>query len=164
MNIESIINFVEEYGVIVLAILAYIEYLNIPGFPGGIVMPAAGVIARLGYMPFMSTMLILSSMAMLSEMTVYGVSYLFSDKIRNVCLKNEKTAKVYEKTVDIIDKRGAVGLLTARLIPVVRTFISIPAGMMKMRLRDYIPVSIVGNVIFTIINMILGYFFTSLFV
>ena len=164
MDIQSIIEFVEKYGLAVIAVLAFIEYLNIPGFPGGFVMPAAGVIVRLGYAPFMKTMIVLSAAAMLSEMTVYGVSYIFADTVKKICEKYEKTAGLYKKTVDIIDRRGAVGLFTARLIPGVRTFISIPAGLMKMRLRDYIPVSVVGNTVFVAINMVLGYFFTSFFV
>jgi len=61
MDIQSIIDFVEKYGLAVIAVLAFIEYLNIPGFPGGFVMPTAGVIVRLGYAPFMKTMLILSA-------------------------------------------------------------------------------------------------------
>ena len=164
MKIAEIIEFTERYGVVILAVLVYIEYLNIPGFPGGITMPAAGVVAGLGYIPFMSTLIILSVFAMLSQMTVYGVSYLFSDTVKNVCLKYGKTSELYGKTVDMIDRRGAGGLFAARLIPVVRTFISIPAGLMKMRLREYIPVSAAATFIFTAINMILGYFFTSIFI
>lgn len=164
MNINEIIEFTEKYGVAILAFLVYVEYLNIPGFPGGITMPAAGVISRMGYVPFVESMLIMSLAAVLSQMTVYGISYIFSNFVRNACLKYKRTSEIYEKTVDVIDKRGAFGLFTARLIPVVRTFISIPAGLMKMRLRDYIPVSVLGTVIFTAVNMILGYFFTSFFV
>ena len=96
---------------------------------------------------------------------VESLLYEKSDgEFQKICEKYEKTAGLYKKTVDLIDRRGAVGLFTARLIPVVRTFISIPAGLMKMRLRDYIPVSVVGNTVFVAINMVLGYFFTSFFV
>lgn len=164
MNIDQVITFVEESGLIMLAILSYIEYLNIPGFPGGIVIPAAGIIVKLGYAGFVQTAALLVFASMLSELTVYGVSYIFSGKIESICLNHERSAKIYQKAVDMINKHGALGIFSARLIPVIRTFISIPSGLMKMKLREYIPVSLAGNALYVTANMALGYFFTSLFV
>lgn len=160
---ETFIGFADRYGIIAVALLAFSEYLNLPLFPGGIACAAAGVLVKLGYAGLPEMLIILEISAIAAELAVYCMSYFFSDRVGNFCLRHERTAAVYRKTTDIIDRHGSLGLFTARLIPVIRTFVSIPAGLMKMRLTEFIPVSLAGNTVYALVNIALGYFLSSAF-
>ncbi len=160
---NSLISFVDRFGIVFIAILAFSEYLNVPIIPGGIACAAAGVLIRLGYAGLPEMLIILFVASILAELAVYYASFFFSDKVRNFCLNHARTAKAYEKTTNILEKYGAPGLFIARLIPIMRTFISIPAGLMKMKLSLFIPVSLAGNAVHALSNIALGYFFTSFF-
>ena len=41
-NMETVVQYMQDYGIIFLFIIVYLEYLNLPGLPAGIIMPAAG--------------------------------------------------------------------------------------------------------------------------
>ena len=43
MNMEILMNYFSQYGLIVFFIIIFLEYLNVPGLAAGIVMPLAGV-------------------------------------------------------------------------------------------------------------------------
>ena len=79
-------------------------------------------------------------------------------------MKRKKTASVYKKTTDILDKHGAWGLFLARLIPIFRSFVSIPAGLLGMDIKRFIPISLAGNICYVLWNMALGYFLASVLI
>ena len=45
-DINNILQYINEYGYIFLAIVVFLEYLNLPGLPAGIIMPAAGILVK----------------------------------------------------------------------------------------------------------------------
>ena len=48
MDISSLNNYFELYGGIAIFIVVLLEYMNLPGFPAGIIMPLAGIYAAHG--------------------------------------------------------------------------------------------------------------------
>jgi membrane protein DedA with SNARE-associated domain len=45
------------------------------------------------------------------------------------------------------ERRGDAAVLIGRILPVVRSFVSIPAGVLEMPLRRYVPLTLVGSAI-----------------
>ena len=45
-DINNILQYIKQYGYIFLAIIVFLEYLNLPGLPAGIIMPAAGILVK----------------------------------------------------------------------------------------------------------------------
>ena len=45
MDISSLNNYFELYGGMAIFIVVLLEYMNLPGFPAGIIMPLAGIYA-----------------------------------------------------------------------------------------------------------------------
>lgn len=153
----------EQYGTFIIFVLVFAEYLCIPGYPGGISVPAAGIIAKMGALPFLEIYLFSVASAMLSQCLIYFVCTLFCDPIKRICEKGRHLKKGYEKAQVFIDKWGAVGVLIARLIPVARAFVSYPAGLAKMKFRQYFLYSLIGTSAYILICMALGYFAAGLF-
>ena len=53
MDANSILNYLSQYGLIFIFIIVFLEYLNLPGLPAGIIMPLAGVWISRGEMNFL---------------------------------------------------------------------------------------------------------------
>ncbi len=58
MSIEMITGYFENYGAIAIFVIVLLEYLNLPGFPAGVIMPMAGIWAANGKLSFLMTMVI----------------------------------------------------------------------------------------------------------
>ena len=44
MDFITITNYFAEYGLLFLFVIILLEYMNLPGLPAGIIMPAVGVL------------------------------------------------------------------------------------------------------------------------
>lgn len=58
MTMETIMNCFAQYGGIAIFVIVFLEYLNLPGFPAGVIMPLAGIWAAGGKIPFVTAFLI----------------------------------------------------------------------------------------------------------
>lgn len=64
-----------------------------------------------------------------------------------------------EGKIEYLRQKGWLGVFVSKLMPMVRTLISIPAGMIKMDLRVYIISSTLGIVIWNLVFVGAGYLF-----
>ena len=48
MSIQTLTNYFLEYGAFFIFLIVLLEYLNLPGFPAGVIMPLAGIWAAKG--------------------------------------------------------------------------------------------------------------------
>ena len=51
MTMEVISQYFTNYGAIAIFVIVFLEYLNLPGFPAGVIMPLAGIWAAQGKIP-----------------------------------------------------------------------------------------------------------------
>ena len=58
MDTTLITNYFELYGGLAIFVIVLLEYLNLPGFPAGIIMPLAGVYAAKGGLSLLSAITI----------------------------------------------------------------------------------------------------------
>ncbi len=63
-----------------------------------------------------------------------------------------------EKYAGIVERRGSVGVFIAKLIPMIRTLVSIPAGVVKMNLVKYTVSSALGILVWNTVLVGAGYF------
>jgi membrane protein DedA with SNARE-associated domain len=43
MDVQVLTEYFQRYGAVVIFVIVFLEYLNLPGFPSGVVMPLAGI-------------------------------------------------------------------------------------------------------------------------
>ncbi|MBO3443509.1 DedA family protein [Clostridium sp. CCUG 7971] len=160
MGLESLTSYLSEYGLIFLFIIVLLEYMNLPGFPAGVIMPLAGVwVANSGNNFFVA--LIISVLAgligswLLYFLGMYGGEF-FLDKYIKKFPSHEKYIK---SNMEMLRKRGNVGVFISKFIPMVRTIISIPAGVLKLNFIKYTVYSTLGILIWNFIFIASGYFF-----
>lgn len=160
MNLETVTLYLTQYGAIAVFIIVFLEYMNLPGFPAGIIMPAAGICASQGGLNFGMTLLLSVLAGLCGSWVLYLVGRLGGLAFLNwFTRKFPKQSATVEKTVDNIREKGYMGVFVAKLIPAVRTIISIPAGVLQMNFGGYTLFSMLGITVWNLVFIGAGYFF-----
>ena len=163
-DINNILQYIGQYGYIFLAIIVFLEYLNLPGFPAGIIMPAAGILVKSDGLNFIYTLIISVISGLLGSFILYALGHYCGRPLLNK-LQNRfpKSKKAIDKTYKYMDRYGNVGIAIARVIPVARTLISLVAGTFNVKFIKFTLYSIIGITIWNFIFIYAGYAFGYLF-
>lgn len=159
MDANSIISYMSQYGLIFLFVIVLLENMNLPGFPAGIIMPLAGVWAYNAGVNFVLALVISVIGGVIGSCILYAIS-LFGG---NVILKKfnkkfPKQGQIIDEKMGYLKEKGHIGVFVSRLIPMVRTIIPIPAGILKMNFVKYTAWSALGIFIWNGVLMGAGYF------
>ncbi len=150
-----------NYGTITL--LMAIESSFIP-FPSEIIVPPAAWKAAQGELNVYLVFVFSTLGALIGALFNYYVALFVGRKIiykladtrlANLMLINPEGI---EKAEDYFRKHGKISTFLGRLVPAVRQLISIPAGLSKMKLRDFILYTLIGAGIWNAVLTALGYF------
>lgn len=159
MGIEAIMEYFVKYGGVAIFVIVLLEYLNLPGFPAGVIMPLAGVWAARGNIQFIPAILITVAAGLLGSLILYWIGYTGGDFVLKKYLnKFPKQRPAIEAKLEWVRKRGSIGIFLSKLIPMIRTLISIPAGVSKMNLVQYTISSTLGIFVWNLFFVGAGYF------
>ena len=160
MNIQNLTHYFVQYGAIFIYLIVLLEYLNLPGFPAGIIMPLSGIWAAQGKISFPLVMLITVAAGPTGSWMLYLLGRFGGDKVLEIYFKKfPKQKPLIEKKMEYLKRKGYIGVFISKLFPVVRTLISIPAGMVKMDIPRYTLSSMCGIFIWNITFVGAGYLF-----
>lgn len=73
MELETIMQYFALYGPVAIYVIVLLEYLNLPGFPAGVIMPLAGIWAAKGGLGFAATMAITIAAGLTGSIILYGL-------------------------------------------------------------------------------------------
>ena len=140
-----------------IAGLMFLESSFFP-FPSEVVMPPAGYLAHQGQMSL--TLVLLAGIAgsLLGALFNYWLSLRFG---RPFFIKYGKhfgvTDEVLDKADRFFERHGHISMFIGRLIPVIRQYISLPAGLARMNLTRFCVYTTLGAGIWVVILTMLGY-------
>lgn len=155
-----------NYGTITL--LMAVESSFIP-FPSEIVIPPAAWKAAdpAGGLNIYLVVAFSTLGCLIGALFNYYIAYFLGRKII-YSLAETKVARLFlikresiEKAESYFVKHGRSSTLIGRLVPGVRQLISIPAGLAKMNMRDFLIYTAIGSTLWNICLALLGYFFYS---
>jgi membrane protein DedA with SNARE-associated domain len=152
---EWIVNTMNSLGYLGIGLLMFLENL-FPPIPSELIMPLAGYTASL---PDGKLQLVPSIAAGVIGTVLGALPWYFAGSILGA-ERLERLADRYGKWItvsskDIIssknwfDKYGNKAVLLGRLVPVIRTLISIPAGIARMALVPFLVYSTIGTILWT---------------
>jgi len=146
------------YGGIVLAMA--IESACIP-LPSEVIMPFSGYLVSSGRFNFWWVVLAGGFGCLLGSWAAYALGYFGGESlVRKTIKKYGKYFLVFEYELDEAEewfrKYGATIAFTSRLLPVIRTFISLPAGIAKTNFKIFSIYSFVGSLIWSAFLAYLG--------
>lgn len=159
MNADLIMHYLRTYGSIAIFIIVLLEYMNLPGFPAGVIMPLAGVWAAKGEMNFFIALAITVAAGLTGSMILYWLGRFGGELFLTKYFTHfPNQRKVIEDKMEFLRQKGSVGIFVSKLLPMVRTLISIPAGIIHMNLRKYIISSTLGILVWNFLFVGAGYF------
>lgn len=156
---ENIRIFIMNYGVISVFLLVLLEYANFP-LPSEVVLPLMGVVGALNGISFFEILIVSVVAGIIGSILNYFIGLYFGERtILYIERKFPKTKKSIRASYNWLEKYDNLAVLLSRLIPVARTFISIVAGVVKMKPAPFILYSSIGITIWNALLISLGYIF-----
>lgn len=158
MGLSTLTFYFTRYGAIAIFIIVFLEYLNLPGFPAGIIMPLSGIMAAKGNIHFFWVMVITVAAGLLGSLILYGLGRKGGEVFLKAYMNRfPKQKEALEKNLEWVRKKGCLGVFLGKLLPMIRTIVSIPAGVVKMDLGKYVISSACGIFIWNFVFVGAGY-------
>ena len=158
---DWITNLIDEAGYAGIAFIMFLEGV-FPPIPSWLVMPLAGFEASSGR--FHPAWVVLAGTA---GSTLGAVCWYFLGRLFGI-MRLQAFAERYGHWLTLtpaqidrgdrwFDRHGAPAVMFARVIPIVRTFISVPAGVFAMDLKQFILFTAIGDAIWCSLMVSAGY-------
>jgi len=143
---------IQSGGAFSVGLLMFVE--NIVVFlPSELIMPLAGYYAALGKLGFWRAVISGTIGAQLGSLIWYWLGRTASKQrferfVRRHGIWLGLETRQVQRASRWFDRHGPFAVITGRLIPAIRTFISIPAGFNQMPMVTFVPLSLTGSFIF----------------
>ena len=158
---STLLALIIKYGYEALFGLMLLESATVP-VPSEVVIPIAGFLAAKGTMNIYLALLAATAGSMVGMMVDYAIGYYIG---KEVIYKHLGFFHLSRKALDDFDRwfnsNAAASVFFSRLLPVVRTIVSFPAGFSKMDLKAFIGYSLAGAVIWDSVLIAYGYYLLS---
>jgi membrane protein DedA with SNARE-associated domain len=157
---DWVINVVRSLGLLGVGLLAFLENV-FPPIPSELIMPLAGYLSAYGDMSLTGAIVAGSVGTLLGTIGWYYVGRrIGEERLRAwidkhgcwLTLSNDDIDKAQDK----LERHGAAVVFIGRLIPGIRTWVSVPAGLARMPFPKFVLYSSAGTVIWTAFLTSLG--------
>lgn len=152
-----LVNTIGRMGYTGIVALMFLESSFFP-FPSEVVMPPAGYLAWKGEMSLVPVLASGIGGSVLGALFNYWIAVKLG---RPLLLKYGKYFFVSQESIDKADaffaKHGHVSTLVGRLLPVIRQYISLPAGIARMPLGLFTAFTALGAGVWVVVLTFLGY-------
>jgi membrane protein DedA with SNARE-associated domain len=158
--VENLTHLIEGYGLLAIFVLMTAESALIP-IPSEVTMPFAGFLAGRGVMNFWLAILVGASGNLFGSWLAYWLGHVKGeDWVRLAIKKWGKWLLIreaeFDKAKSWFHTKGQWVAFGSRLLPVVRTFISLPAGIAKMNLPLFSALTFIGSLVWSTFLAYLG--------
>ena len=127
--------------------LAVLAETVVPPIPSEVVLPIGGYLAQTGRMSLFAVLLAATAGSVLGAALLYQLgAWLGPERSRRwlARLPLVDTDDV-DRTFAWFERHGRVAVLLGRLVPVVRSFVSVPAGVVRMPWPQFLACTLVGS-------------------
>ena len=156
-----VIQIMNQYGNLGIALLIAIENI-FPPIPSEVILSFGGFMTTYTKLTVVGVIIASTIGSLIGAVVLYGVGRLLN-KERLIAICNSRVGQLLHLKSQDIEKseewfvsksKGAV--LFCRCIPIVRSLISIPAGMSKMNFMEFMVLTTIGTVIWNTAITLLG--------
>lgn len=156
-----IITFIEKTSYLGIFILMALESALIP-IPSEVTMPFSGFLASQGIFSFWLVVLVGTVANLAGSLIAYYIGYLLEETVLIALIKRYGkfalvTVEDYNHAYQWFTKYGDKVIFISRLLPAVRTVISLPAGMFKMNLTKFIVYTTIGCFLWSVFLTYIGF-------
>jgi membrane protein DedA with SNARE-associated domain len=161
-KIVEIVSALGYFGVFLLMLLENI----FPPIPSELIMPLAGFVAARGDLNFIGVILVGTAGSVVGALPwYYAGAKLGQERMKRLAKRWGHWLTLSPEDVDKasgwFDRHGKGAVFFGRLIPAVRTLISVPAGIAGMPMTLFLIYSTLGSLIWTALLALAGYLLES---
>lgn len=158
---DWITSLIDQMGVVGIALMMFLENV-FPPIPSELIMPLAGFNAARGETSVVAVILAGSVGSLLGAYLWYWIARKIGyDRIRHLSQRHGRWLSVspeeLDRANDWFDRHDAGAVLIGRMIPTIRTLISVPAGVRRMPRGWFLGLSAIGTVVWTAALTLAGY-------
>jgi membrane protein DedA with SNARE-associated domain len=166
---DFVFKLVEQGGYWGVAFLMFLETV-FPPIPSEVIMPLAGVVAARGQLSLPLVIASGTAGAMAGNILWYIVAKALGlDRFRPLINRYGRWLTIdwaeIERAHRLFDRHGGTIVFIARMLPTVRSLVSVPAGLLRMKFLPFVLWSTLGSLIWTaglaIAGWVLGHEFSS---
>jgi membrane protein DedA with SNARE-associated domain len=130
-----------------------------PPLPSELILPLAGFAASRGDLGLISAIVFTTLGSVVGALALYGVGAgLGRDRTRAIAAKLPLVkVQDVDKAEDWFNRHGPKAVLIGRLVPVVRSLISVPAGVERMSVALFLPLTAIGSLVWNSLLILAGY-------
>ncbi len=158
---DWVVRLIEQSGYLGVAFLMFLETI-FPPIPSEVIMPVAGMAAAKGKLGFVAVVASGTAGAMLGNMVWYlAARALGIHRLRPLIDRYGRWLTITWPEVVRAERwfaqHGIAFVFFGRLLPTIRSLVSVPAGLLRMRFRNFFIASLLGTASWTTILATAGY-------
>lgn len=158
---QIMINLINDFGYLGIFLLITIENV-FPPIPSEVILTFGGFMTTTTKMSIVGVIFWATLGAVVGAIILYYVGKIFNkERLKKLThTKLGKFIRLKEKDIDLADKwfdtQGAKAVLIGRCVPIVRSLISIPAGMSAMPWPKFLLYTTIGSAVWNTVLVVLG--------
>jgi membrane protein DedA with SNARE-associated domain len=153
----ALTNFVASYGLLAVFVLMVVESCGVP-FPSEVTMPVAGLLAAAGHLNLGAVILTGAFANLVGSLIAYWLAARWGEPL---LLGPGRYIGIRRHHLEMADgwfqRWGLPAVFFGRMLPVIRTYISFPAGLARVNLPWFSVLTFVGALIWSAALTLVGY-------
>ena len=150
-------SFVATYGLLAVLVLMVVESCGVP-FPSEVTMPVAGLLAAAGHMNLVAVIVTGAVANLIGSLIAYWLAARWGEPL---LLGPGRYAGIRRHHLELADnwfqRWGLWAVFFGRMLPVIRTYISFPAGLARVDLPRFSALTFVGALPWCAALTLVGY-------
>jgi membrane protein DedA with SNARE-associated domain len=153
-----VLSVVEMLGAVGVGLLVALESV-FPPIPSEVVLPLAGFLAGQGRLGFLPVLLWATAGSLVGALALYWLGAALG--IRRLCALADRIplmdGRDVERAESWFDRHGVWAVLLGRMVPGIRSLVSIPAGVARMPLWLFVLLTVAGSAVWNALFIGLGW-------
>ncbi len=156
---DALLSFVNEYGYGAIFILVFLQEIGVPNLvPNELVLLFAGALTVIGGLNFWLTVLTAIMADVIGTTLLFTIFYFFEHYIMEKVSKWKGVNEKLDRLKESILRRGKWGIFLGRMMPYIRGYVSIAAGILNIPYKVFLPMVVIPAIIWTGGYVTLGHF------
>ncbi|MDF3856219.1 DedA family protein [Paracoccus sp. P2] len=150
---DWVVSTIESWGYLGVLMLMVAENV-FPPIPSEVIMPLAGFLAGSGRMSLTLTILVGTIGSVLGTLMWYYIGLWFGEeRLKRFAARHGRLLTLSPADIDAahdwFQRHGAMAVFFGRMIPAIRTLISVPAGLARMPMWKFLLYTVIGSALWT---------------
>ena len=149
---DFILNVMESFGYIGICFLIALENI-FPPIPSEVILTFGGFLTTYSKLGPLGVIISATIGSLIGAIVLYYLGYFFSDKLEKLFKMDD-----IKKANNWFKEKGYKAVLYCRFVPIVRSLVSIPAGINKMNMPIFLLYTSIGTIIWNTVLVYAGVF------